>query len=290
MSEKIPRRTFLKKMRNFTLTSLLTGFAGFYYAKYIEPHWLETSNHVIEHPLIPLSFNQFKIAQFSDTHLGYHFHLSHLERVIRKIMEEKPDLIIFSGDLIDNPKSYTFVDETIQLLSHLSAPFGKIAVYGNHDHGGYGTNKYQYIMESSQFTLLKNESVKLAKGNDYINLVGVDDCMLGKPNIPQGLKKTTPNTFTLLISHAPDLADIARTYPIHFQLSGHSHGGQVQIPFLGPIITPPYGQKYYEGFYEISKDLTLYVNRGLGTTRLPFRLFSRPELTFFTLRPIETKK
>src|SRR5699024_2934241 len=93
------------------------------------------------------------------------------------------------------------------------------------------------------------------------------------------------DSYKILLSHAPDLADEAALFNIHLQLSGHSHGGQIKIPFVGAIVKPPYAEKYYEGFYKIGDNppLTLYVNRGIGTTRLPFRFLSRPELTVFTL-------
>ncbi|MCX8045690.1 MAG: metallophosphoesterase, partial [Anoxybacillus gonensis] len=80
-----------------------------------------------------------------------------------------------------------------------------------------------------------------------------------------------------------DLVTQASVYPFHLQLSGHSHGGQIQLPWIGPLVTPPLAKQYVEGFYDVQQ-LTLYVNRGLGTTRMPFRFLTPPELTLFTLK------
>lgn len=285
MQEKISRRRFLKKAGKTTFVLLTASIASHMYMKYIEPKWIETVRMEISHPLIPKSFNRFKIVQFSDTHLGYHFDSEQLKRTVEIISRENPDLIVFSGDLVDNLFTFFHWDETILLLNELSAPKGKFAVYGNHDHGGWGSEKYKQIMESGGFTLLKNESVFIKNDeDDHIMLAGVDDAMLGKPDLKETFALLPTDTFTILISHAPDLADEVARFPVHFQLSGHSHGGQVQIPLAGPLITPPYGKKYVEGFYRVRKDFSVYVNRGLGTTRLPYRFFSRPEITVFTLK------
>jgi len=283
MNKKISRRSFLKNSFKFTIGTVLAGFAGHTYVKYIEPRWIDTTQHQITHRLIPPSFQNFTIVQFSDTHLGFHFNLKHLNEVINKINQLSPDLIIFSGDLVDNWLSFTEIDETVHILKQLKSKYGKIAVFGNHDHGGYGTEKYKDIMEESGFLLLRNEIQTIQINKEKILIAGIDDAMLGSPDFKTTFEGTDKSTYTILVSHAPDLADEAFNYNIHFQISGHSHGGQVKIPFFAPLITPPYGEKYYEGFYNITEDFTLYVNRGLGTTRLPFRLFTRPEITVFSL-------
>lgn len=187
---------------------------------------------------------------------------------------------------MDAPNEYQQTSEIIPILTKLSAPFGKFAVYGNHDHGGYGSRLYKNIMESSGFQLLINESkeIKLLN-NDRIFIVGIDDAMLGNPDIEFALRNVPDGTFKLLLSHAPDLADHAAPYNIQLQLSGHSHGGQIKLPLIGALVKPPYAQNYVEGFYTIgdNSQLTLYVNRGIGTTRLPFRFLCKPEITVLTL-------
>ena len=282
--KKISRRFFIKKSFIYITTIICSLVGGRYYMKDIEPSWVDITNFTYSHPLIPESFDNIRIIQFSDTHLGFQYNLSDLEETIETIQTPNPDIICFTGDLMDNPNDYQETSEIITLLSKLKAPLGKYGVYGNHDHGGYGTEIYKDIMSNSGFSLLVNESNFITLGDgSRIVISGVDDAMLGKPNLDSSFPKQPDELFTILLSHAPDYADYASRYPFGLQLSGHSHGGQIQIPLLGAVVTPPFAEKYREGAYTIDS-LTLYVNRGLGTTRIPYRLFSRPEITVIDLQ------
>ncbi|MGG0720358.1 metallophosphoesterase [Robertmurraya massiliosenegalensis] len=285
MSKKVSRRSFIKRFLGTVLTAIGLSAGGYTYAGKIEPNLLTINKYRIPHPDFPTGFKSLKIVQFSDTHLGFQYTLNQLQELIVEINNQKPDILFFTGDLLDEPNKYGEFERTISILKELEAPLGKYAVYGNHDHGGYGTDIYKYIMEESGFTVMLNESIKISNDEDAIYLLGIDDAMLGRPDISEAVSDVPDNSYKILLSHAPDLADSAANFNIQLQLSGHSHGGQIQIPFLGALVKPPYGEKYYEGFYTIGEQfpLTLYVNRGLGTTRLPFRFLSTPELTVFTL-------
>ena len=290
MPKKITRRVLLKRSFGAFLTIFGLSSGGYVYANQIEPSMLETNILEIKHPLIPKDFSGKRIVQFSDTHLGFQYNLSQFKKLINKINSLNPDLIFFTGDLMDEPNRYQQIHKIVPLLQQLKAPLGKYCIFGNHDHGGYGSDIYRNVMETSHFTLLLNESrqIKLKDGS-LVFLVGVDDAMLGKPDINLALKHVPFSQFKILLSHAPDLADLATQYNIHWQLSGHSHGGQVKLPFFGALIRPPFAEKYPEGLYSIgSMPLKLYVNRGIGTTRLPFRFMAKPELTVFTLIHEET--
>ncbi|MEK4535231.1 MULTISPECIES: metallophosphoesterase [Peribacillus] len=281
MSEFISRRTFLKKgLRTLaTVTGLSIG--GGYYAHNVEPKWLEIKHNIISHPLIPKGFHGMKMIQFSDTHLGFQFQLNDLQAIVNKINQLDPDVILFTGDLMDEPNKYNAQQKIPPVLNQLKAPLGKFCIYGNHDHGGYGSEIYSDIMKKSHFTMLQNTSTKISLLTaEEIYIAGVDDAMLGQPDFEKALSGIPEEVYVIMLSHAPDLADISSKYNIKYQISGHSHGGQVQIPFAGALVTPPYAEKYREGTYEIDS-LTLHVNRGLGTTRLPYRFLSRPELTIY---------
>lgn len=287
MAKKLTKRTFLKRTFGSFLTVLGLGSGGYFYANRIEPNLLDVNNQQMQHPFIPRSFDGIKIVQFSDTHLGFQYNLNQFEKLVKKINNLKPDLIFFTGDLIDEPNKYPEINQLVPILQQLKAPLGQYCIFGNHDHGGYGSDIYRNIMETANFTVLLNESkpIKLKNGSQ-IYLIGIDDAMLGQPDLKLALNQVPNNMFKLLLSHAPDLAETAVQYQIHWQLSGHSHGGQVKIPFVGALVTPPFARVYTEGLYTIgeSSPLTLYVNRGIGTTRLPFRFMARPELTIFTLK------
>lgn len=283
MAKKVSRRSFIKKSLGFILTVGGTGYGGYYYAREIEPRMLKVHSHAINHPDIPNSFNGFKIVQFSDTHLGFHYDLKQFKKMINQINNLQPDVIFFTGDLMDAPNQYPYADEIIPLLKDLKAPFGKYSIYGNHDHGGYGSDIYKNIMEISDFKLLLNQSDKIEMlDQSRIHVIGLDDAMLGRPDFHAAFLNVPEKEYKILLSHAPDLADQAVSFGVQFQLSGHSHGGQIKLPFFGALITPPFAKKYIEGFYNI-ETLKLYVNRGIGTTRLPFRFLSMPEITVFTL-------
>lgn len=286
MTKKWTRRSFLKKSIIGSLTAAIFAYGGYYYARKIEPRLLTVSRINFVHQDIPAGFNHFKIVHFSDTHIGFHFELQHLGQIVERINSLSPDIIFFTGDLMDEPDKCKDAAEIIPILEKLTAPYGKFAVYGNHDHGGYGTNLYKNIMEKSGFQLLMNQACEIGlPNNDRIYIAGIDEPMLGSPDLFTALESVPEESFKILLSHAPDLADYAAKHNIHLQLSGHSHGGQVKLPFIGPLVKPPYAQKYYEGLYTVESEykLTLYVNRGIGTTRLPFRFLSRPEITVFTL-------
>lgn len=284
MSNKVTRRRFLKRTIGSFLTLGGTGYGGYFYSRQIEPRMLKVTSHTIAHSDIPSSFNGFKIVQFSDTHLGFQYDLKQFKKMLNVITNLQPDIIFFTGDLMDAPNQYPNPEEIVPLLSNLHAPFGKYAIYGNHDHGGYGSDIYRNIMESANFKLLLNQSDVIEMiDHSKIYVIGVDDAMLGRPDFQTAfLNIPDNNVFKLLLCHAPDLADQAVQYGVQLQLSGHSHGGQIKVPFIGALITPPFAKKYIEGFYDI-ETLKLYVNRGIGTTRMPFRFLSTPELTVFTL-------
>ncbi|GAA0494379.1 metallophosphoesterase [Salinibacillus aidingensis] len=289
-NQKISRRSFLKRFTYGLLGTLGLSGGTYYYSKYIEPSMLTIKEETIQSPRVPSSFNQFKILQFSDTHLGFHYDLTKLRDLVKKINDQTPDLVLFTGDLADDPNSYSSaqLEACIPILKDIKAPYGKYWVYGNHDHGGYGTEKIQMVMDSGGFQLLQNQSADIPLKDARIQLAGLDDVMLGQPDLHQTLEGTDPDKFTLLMCHEPDFADQTLRYPVDVQLSAHSHGGQIQIPFFGHLITPPYANKYVEGKFTLGdQQLQLFVSRGIGTTRLPFRFLCRPEINIYYLEKLE---
>jgi len=281
------RREFLKRFVGSILAGAILATGGYGYARFIEPKRLSLTRQSILHNKIPNSFNGKKIVQFSDTHLNEFFTIERLEEIVQSINAQKPDIIVFTGDLIDEANRYSRVEEIVPVLQKLTAPLGKYAIFGNHDHGGYGTDIYAEIMNSSGFTLLQNQAVDVVNDQqEKIVIAGIDDLILGRPDWERTLGAVNSDTFTILLAHEPDALHFAKHFQVHLQLSGHSHGGQIKIPFFGPLYTPPYAEDFHEGIYEVDQTI-LYVNRGLGTTRLPYRFLSVPELTVFTLQSHE---
>ncbi|MFB4169503.1 metallophosphoesterase [Virgibacillus sp. JSM 102003] len=279
------RRTFLKKSIGSLLA--LVGLSGgsYYYAREIEPTMLDINQQILSSSKLPESFNNFKIVQFSDTHIGYHYSLEQFTELVSTINAQKPDIIVFTGDLVDKPHMYNWDSELIKTLRKLKANHGKYWIYGNHDHGGYGTDIVKNVMDKAEFQLLKNSYTSINLNNEKIALAGIDDVMLGSPDLEKTLTNSDPNLFTILLAHEPDFADTTVHFPVDVQLSGHSHGGQVRLPFIGHLYTPMYAEKYVQGKHMLQNGkLTLYVSRGLGTTRLPYRFLCKPEIHTFTLK------
>lgn len=287
MGKLLSRRAFIKHFLKLGLITAGTSTGLYYYSHNIEPGMLQITKHTITHSAIPTGFNGFRIVQFSDTHLGFNYNLEQFEQLITEINSLTPDVIFFTGDLMDAPNKYPNHHEIPAILNRLEAPFGKFTIYGNHDHGGYGSDLYKSIMDKANFIILQNQANKLnLLDGSEIYILGLDDAMLGKPDLTSMTEGIPKESYKILLCHEPDLATQAQHYGIQLQVSGHSHGGQIQIPFYGPLVTPPLADLYHEGFYylvEGTEPLTLYVNRGIGTTRLPFRFLSQPEVTLFEL-------
>ncbi|KAB2385656.1 metallophosphoesterase [Bacillus toyonensis] len=287
--KKEQKKSILKKLIISFISIVMIPVSLYFYATEIERKLITVTWNEIEAPTIPKEFNNKKILQFSDVHLGPEFTLKQLENLVEKMNELHPDIVVFTGDLIDKFGSYSAEkDEAKVILQKINAPLGKYAVFGNHDRGGGGSVFYKKYMEEAGFSVLVNEVQKIKVGNGkYITISGLDDFLLGKPQIDATLKHVRQQDFNMLLVHEPDVVDKVACYPVDFQVSGHSHGGQVQIPFIGPLITTKLAESYVEGMYELegrNKPLHLYVNRGIGTTRMPVRFWSVPELSVFVLK------
>jgi predicted MPP superfamily phosphohydrolase len=278
------RRSFVKRCAYALAGLILMPSAGYAYARYAEPGWLVTKEVTLQLQRLPAAFDGLRVVQFSDVHLGFHHTTEQLAQLVEHIQSLQPDLICFTGDLFDSAVG-SDAAPAVEVLSRLKAPLGKGAVLGNHDYYGRETDKIKRILVDSGFVLLMNQSVPLKRGHTTIYLSGVDDMWDGQPDLPKALQAVPKDVFTLLLSHCPDFADIALQHSVDLQLSGHSHGGQVRLPFYGHLYTPVYGSKYVDGHYSLGGGkLQVYTNRGIGVSVLPIRFWCRPELTVFTLR------
>ncbi|MBE5103709.1 metallophosphoesterase [Bacillus thuringiensis] len=287
--KKEQKKLNLKKFIISFISVLMIPVGLYFYATEIERKLVTVTWNEIEAPTIPKEFNNKRILQFSDVHLGPEFTLKQLENLVEKMNGLHPDIVVFTGDLIDKFGSYNAEREEAKgILQKIHAPLGKYAVFGNHDRGGGGSLFYKKYMEKAGFSVLVNEVQKIKVENSkYITISGLDDFLLGKPQIDSTLKELRQQDFNMLLVHEPDVVDKVARYPVDFQMSGHSHGGQVQLPFVGPLITTKLAREYVEGMYELEgkdKPLHLYVNRGIGTTRKPVRFWSVPELSVFILK------
>lgn len=272
----------------FKLILLLVVACGLIlaYARYIEPFWVRTKEIEVPSIYVSETANGLRIAAFADTHFGNHYSVKDFEKVIASLEKTQPDVVVFLGDLIDYFNEYIKtenIDEISAALARIQAPYGKYAVFGNHDYGGGAQKNYEGIMTAGGFTVLVNQDVIL--DDQGIQIIGVDDILIGYGD-PSCAASARPDLFTILLCHEPDVADAILNYDIDLMIAGHTHGRQINIKYLDDYILPAYGTKYVKGSYPFDNDrqTALYVNSGIGMTKLPVRFLSPPEITVFTLK------
>lgn len=274
----------MKKIFSFLSMIFLLTLVFYIYARFIEPNFLKVHYESIESSYITEGSKELKILQFSDMHVSEYFDEKDIKNVVEKINEENPDIVFFTGDLIDEYNKYENkenVNEIWDALGKINANLGKYAIYGNHDYGGGAEQIYSSVMEKSGFVILKNEKITLEEYN--INIIGMDDSIFGKFEKNKLIDLIEKERFNIVLSHEPDVIDYLLEYNIDLFLSGHSHGGQVNLPLVNSL--PLLAKKYTGGIYSFDnyRQTTLYVNIGLGTSQMPLRFMAPPELSVFVL-------
>lgn len=274
----------MKKLFSFLLMIFFLIITFYIYARFVEPNFLKVHYETIESSYITEGKNELKILQFSDMHVSEYFSEREIENVVKKINEENPDIVFFTGDLIDEYNNYENKDNVNEIwdaLGEINANIGKYAIYGNHDYGGGAEQIYKRVMEKSGFVILKNEKITLEDYN--INIIGMDDSIFGKFEKNKLIDFLNEESFNIVLSHEPDVIDYLLEYNIDLFLSGHSHGGQVNLPLVNSL--PLLAKKYTGGIYSFNnyRQTTLYVNVGLGTSQMPLRFMAPPELSVFIL-------
>jgi predicted MPP superfamily phosphohydrolase len=241
---------------------------------------------------LPAALDGFSIAHLSDIHYDQVFSAVPLRKAVNMVNDFHPDLVVITGDFVTIPVFSDYLhnekrgadtaEAAAQALSQIRARRGVFAVLGNHDHDS-DPDRVIAALAAKGIQMLRNHSVPIEAAGARLWLSGVDDVLVGKPDLDLTLKGIPGDEPVVLLSHEPDFADRAAKYPIDLQLSGHSHGGQIRLPLVGALFLPDLARKYPWGLRTIGR-LTLYTNVGLGTVRIPARLNCPPEITLITLR------
>ena len=268
-----------------------TGLA--LYSGEIERHWIEVTPLDIRLRSLPAAFNGMKIVQLSDIHLDEFTEPFLLRHAVDEINRIQPDAVFLTGDYVSYqiaPRRHSIKSawQCAEILSELKCR-QRYAVLGNHD-AMLGEKDVTEALVANSITVLNNSCLPLERAGSRIWLVGLDDPVCGRPDpdtaIPMTIRNV-PNEPIIVMCHAPDYADDLVAHPagksIGLMLSGHTHGGQVRLPFFGALDLPPGGRKYVEGSFQLGT-MQLYVNRGIGTIGVPFRFDCPPEITSITLR------
>lgn len=256
-----------------------------FYGSFIEPRIIVTTRQTINLSENPTS--SLKAAFISDFHAGPYKKSSFVEKAVSKINALKPDVILLGGDFVHDS-----ADQTKYLipLKNLQAPLGVFAIIGNHEyseeHGIIGEISekravtVRQTLENAGIKVFVNEGIKIKKDNKNIYLLGIDDLWTYRASI-DAAKLQSPN---ILLGHNPDSVFLAEKLGVDLVLSGHTHGGQIRLPFLGavPPIPDELGQKYDMGLFEFEKT-QLFISSGIGEYGPRARLFVPPEIALLNI-------
>lgn len=251
------------------------------YSHFIGTKGLTVKEYSIVNDKLPDSFHGLKIVHFSDLHYGSTIKIPELKKIVEEINLLKPEIIFFTGDLIDKNStvSKTELVEIISLLNSLDPVISSYMVRGNHDF----INSYDEVLKNSNIKLLQNESeLFYYYDNIPIMVIGLDDNSKGKEDISKALENYSEEYYTILLTHEPDTVLSLKDFDFDIILAGHSHNGQVRLPFIGSIVKVKGAEHYYDEKYYID-DTPLFISGGLGTSKYPFRLFNHPSINFYRL-------
>jgi hypothetical protein len=286
-AEQVERKTNVTR-RGFLLGSGAVAAGMAFYSGEIARHEISVVTRPIAINNLPAAFQNFRIIQISDIHYEEYAEPSFVARVIGQVNALAPDLVVLTGDYVSfGPLGRSFalgaMERCAEQLSHVACA-RRYAVMGNHD-SVLGAPTIRPILAAVGIPLLVNEHVPIERGGERLWLSGIHDPVTHVPNLETAIPER-PDGPVLLMSHGPDYADEVLIHPrgrlVDLMISGHTHGGQVRIPFVPPVHLPEGGRKYIEGLFRFGK-MQLYVNRGIGTTGLPLRLNCPPEITLMKL-------
>jgi predicted MPP superfamily phosphohydrolase len=236
-------------------------------------------------PRLGAAFHDYKLVQISDLHIGTWLNRSRLEGVVEMINREEPDLVAITGDFVTYDPD-EFEEDLVAALQKLEPRDSSVAILGNHDHWTDPV-LIRRILHQSNVIDLSNRVLTLRRGEDSLHIAGVDDTMEKLDDLDFVLEQIPEEGAAILLAHEPDFArKSASSGRFDLQLSGHSHGGQIVLPLVGPPVLPPLGRKYPKGFYKI-KDMHLYTNRGIGTTSIRLRINCPPEIAVLALQVLD---
>ena len=265
---------------------IIISMLFYLYTTYISSKIITVKEERIISEKLPSNFDGLKIIQISDIHYGSTIFMDDIKKLVSLVNRRNPDLVVFTGDLIN--KGYKInskeQENLIKQLKKKKSTIGKYAIMGEED-----TDQFTTIMNQSEFTILNNDYDLIYKdSNTPILLIGLSSSISNNININQGYEYFTQpthnsNIYTITLLHEPDNVDeITASYQTDLFLAGHSHNGQVYIPYIGGLFRKEGAEHYINGFYQLENS-KLYISSGIGTTGNGFRLFCRPSINFFRL-------
>lgn len=270
-----------------TLLLIILISSTFLYSRYLGIKGLKVKEYAVIDSNIPNNFYGLKIIQISDIHYKVTTTKSDLEKMVKEINLLKPDIVVFTGDLLDSNIEYEEKDynDLTKILKSIDCNIDKYAIKGEED---LNIEKYETIISDSNFINL-NDSYDLiySDGIDPILLVGISSNYKNNH-----IKETIDNiyseinteyNYSILLLHEPDFINDINYSKFNLILAGHSHNGQVVLPFIGGIIKNKYSKVYFDEYYELGNS-KFYISSGIGTTKYKFRLLNKPSINLYRLR------
>ncbi len=284
-----------KKKKKFGLIKFLFAIIViisliYLYGTYVEPKNIINHEYKVANENITENFEGFQIVHLSDIHYGRLFEQEDLKKLVKKINNLEPDIVVITGDLIDKDTKMTTSMASIisKELNNIETTSGKYIINGEDD---IKFDEWHNIVQNSGFTDLNNNYDTIYKnGYENILIAGLSsfsdkESIINKNqktgNYLNSFEKDGP-IFKILLMHEPDYLDELKDNPYDLVLAGHSHNGGVNIPFIGPIKKNEGGTKYYNGYYKVN-NADLYVSNGIGVADYNFRLFNTPSFNIYRL-------
>ncbi|HWV25102.1 MAG TPA: metallophosphoesterase, partial [Thermomicrobiales bacterium] len=251
------------------------------YARFVAPFRLRITHLMVQLPRTHRHLDGTTLAFVTDTHVGPHFSAKHLEPVVRILRRAHPDVVLFGGDYISESPRY--VAEAREPLAAMAstAVYGAWGILGNHDIANIRQRVLGGLADTG-ITFLQNDATQVTTQKGTFWIAGVDDILLGKDRPAIAFEQIPADALTIALWHEADHAERMEPFGPLLMLSGHSHGGQIRLPWIGAIAAPKLGKKYDSGRYEIG-NMTLYVSNGIGMYRPPVRLNCPPEVVLVKL-------
>ncbi len=275
---KWTRRKFLRQTATIGLGVGVAATSA--YAQFVEPHIYELAERDIFILDLPDAFENFRIAQVSDVHHSRLVSLGEVERVTRIAESANADLIALTGDYTTTRRRY--IEPCAEVLGSLRAPEGVWAVLGNHDHLTDAELTARALTRRG-IQVLTNANTRVRRGADELQLVGIDDWSWGRTDWARAFRGVDETRSTVLLSHQPIVFDLPQTQNCSLILAGHTHGGQICLPFVGAPARFVNEFKYVSGLFARGT-AQMYVTRGTGVIGLPIRFGAPPEITVIRLR------
>jgi uncharacterized protein len=280
---RLTRRTFLRALAGTGI--LATGTLA--YATLIEPRRLVLEHLSIPIPNLAAARHNTRLVQLSDFHAG-RVDLSYLDRALHLALEQNPDFLLLTGDFVESGTP-AIADDLAKILRPIAAHVETLGITGNHDFGkGHSpafADRVCSALSAAGVRMLRNAIHHPRTGLGELAFVGMEDYWSGLAR-PATLNDAPPDASVILLAHNPDHYEDLDPFRFHLMLSGHTHGGQVRFPFIGPPILPVRHKERAAGLFHLNPahpQRALYVNRGIGYLRR-IRLFCPPEITCITLR------